>query len=224
MASTKLPPRSQVPGGPARPAPTLAPGGTRRRWSLALVAVLITIGSALAFVVLWMNAGGREPVLALQSDVAAGQTIEADDLTVVRIAVDPGILPVASSARDQVIGQPAAVDLLAGSLLVAEAVGDDAGLDANTAVIPVPVPPEKMPAGLETGDRVIILYTPPSSGTDTSVAADEIGDGRVFDVRPPEDTGSDIGVSLTVDNVILPQVAAAIQSDQIILAKTSPRG
>src|SRR4029450_7011773 len=133
------------PRGRGRPAPALVPGGGRqRRWSLALLAVLITLASALGFVVLWMNAGGREPVLALRRNVTAGQTIEADDLQVVRVAADPGIDPIASSppaptagrpaphpgldpiassARDDIVGRPAAADLLAGTLLVPEAVG-----------------------------------------------------------------------------------------------------
>jgi hypothetical protein len=42
-----------------------ASGGRQRRWSLALLAVLLTVGSALAFVVLWLNAGERRPVLAV---------------------------------------------------------------------------------------------------------------------------------------------------------------
>ena len=72
MASTTLPSRP-TPSGPGRSAPALVPGGGRqRRWSLALLAVLVTVASALGFVVLWMNAGGREPVLALRRNVAAG--------------------------------------------------------------------------------------------------------------------------------------------------------
>src|SRR5262249_58236350 len=108
------PPRS----APAadRSAPTLLPGGGRqRRWSLALVAVLVTLGSALAFAVLWTNAGDRQPVLAMARDVPAGQTISAADLRVVRVAADGGIRPVSSSARSQVIGRPAALGLAAGA-------------------------------------------------------------------------------------------------------------
>ena len=60
--ATTLPKRTPTPAD--RAAPSLVPGGGRqRRWSLALVAILVTLGSALAFVVLWMNAGDRKPVL-----------------------------------------------------------------------------------------------------------------------------------------------------------------
>ena len=43
---------------------------------------------------------------------------------------------VASSASDDVVGQPATTNLLAGSLLVAEAVGSDDGLAQGTTVTP----------------------------------------------------------------------------------------
>ena len=146
MASTTHPPRNQAPGN--RPAPTLVPGGGRqRRWSLALLAILITLGSALAFVVLWMNAGGREPVLALRNNVAAGQPIRADDLMVVRVSADSGVDLFASARRDEVVDQPAATNLLAGMLLVEDAVGDDDDIATGTAVIAIPVPAEQIPAG-----------------------------------------------------------------------------
>ena len=137
--ATTLPKRTPTPAD--RSAPSLVPaGGRQRRWSLALVAVLVTLGSALAFVVLWMNAGDRKPVLALNNDVAAGQIIEADDLKVVRVSADAGVELVASSASDDVVGQPATTNLLAGSLLVAQAVGSDDGLAQGTTVIAIPVP------------------------------------------------------------------------------------
>src|SRR5918997_2842858 len=146
MASTTLPPRSPAPGN--RPAPTLVPGGGRqRRWSLALLAILVTLGSALAFVVLWMNAGGREPVLALRNNVAAGQLIEADDLVVVRMSADSGISPIPSSRRDDVIGEPAATNLLAGMLLVDEAVRKADGIRPRRGGVPTPGAPAQNPPG-----------------------------------------------------------------------------
>ena len=145
MASTTPFPRPLPPAPrPGRRRPLVPGGGRQRRWSLALVAVLVTVGSALAFVVLWLNAGGRQPVLALRNDVAAGQIIEAEDLTVVRVSADGGIDPV-SSSRDDVVGRPAAADLLAGTLLVPGAVGTASGLEAGQAVIAIPVDPRSCP-------------------------------------------------------------------------------
>ncbi|HKA83974.1 MAG TPA: SAF domain-containing protein [Acidimicrobiales bacterium] len=221
MASTTVPSRPPQ-ADPRRPAPALVPGGGRqRRWSLALLAVLVTVASALGFVVLWMNAGGREPVLALRNDVAAGQTIEDDDLQVVRVAADPGIDPIASSARDEVVGRPAAADLLAGTLLVPGAVGNASGLEAGQAVIAVPVSPEELPADLEGGDRVVLLRSGANGSTVEESTAETIGDGTVIAIQRDEDSGSTVPVSVRVAEGLLPEIAAAIQSDSITVAQAA---
>jgi hypothetical protein len=200
----------------------LVPGGGRqRRWSLALLAVLVTVASALGFVVLWMNAGGREPVLALRHDVTAGQTIEDDDLQVVRVAADPGIDPIASSARDEMVGRPAAADLLAGTLLVPGAVGNPSGLEAGQAVIAVPVSPEELPADLEGGDRVVLLRSSTNGSTLAESSAETIGDGTVIAIQRDEDGGATVPVSVRVAEGLLPEIAAAIQSDSITVAQAA---
>ncbi|HEX6420549.1 MAG TPA: SAF domain-containing protein [Acidimicrobiales bacterium] len=216
MASTTLPPRG--PARPAGPAPPPPVGGRRqRRWSLAMVSVLVTLGSALAFVVLWMNAGDREPVLALRNDVAAGQAIEADDLTVVRVSADSGISPIPSSRRDEVLGQPAATNLLAGMLLVEGAVGTSHGLEPDSAVIAIPVPRTRMPTSdLRAGDRVVIVRTA-SSGPDEGTTSRQLGEGRVFEVEAGDDGASEIRVSVTVRATLAPEIGDAVQADEIYL-------
>ena len=113
------------PRAPRRPptgaAPSLVPGGGRqRRWSLALLAVLVTLGSALAFVVLWMNAGDRKPVLALRTTSRPARSSRPTTSRWCGCRPTAASTLVASSARDDVVGQPAATNLLAGTLLVAE--------------------------------------------------------------------------------------------------------
>ena len=222
MASpTYSPPRS--PGLADRGVPSALPGaGKQRRWSLALLAVLITLGSALAFVVLWMNAGGREPVLALAKNVPAGQRINDDDLKVVRVSADPGFRPVASSARDQVVGRPAAVDLVAGMLLVPDAVGNKSGLDSGTELIGVPVAPEEMPAGdLDRGDTVTLYRTGAQGPGGGSLM---LGQGRVFEVERGDDDTSDIRVAVIISSDLGMDVSDAIKADRIYLAKSSAQG
>jgi SAF domain len=221
--ATTLPPRTPLPapssGAGRRPTPALVPGGGRqRRWSLALLAVLVTLASALGFVVLWMNAGGREPVLALRRHVSAGQTIEADDLQVVRVAADPGIEPVASSARDDVIGRPAAADLVAGTLLVPDAVGEPSGLDAGMAVIAVPVPAQELPADLEGGDPVVLLQAD-ATGAAGAPVAEVIGEGTVVFVESDDNDATTVPVSVRVPERLLPDIAAAIHADSITVAQ-----
>jgi hypothetical protein len=196
-------------------------GGRQRRWSLALVAVLVTLGSALAFVVLWLNAGGRKPVLALRNDVAAGQVIEADDLMVVRVSTDGGIAPIPSSQRDEVIGETAAATLLAGSLLVEGSVGDS-GLQAGTAVIAIPVERVRLPDDLAAGDQVRIYRTVAAQGGQETTGPETLGPGVVLAVEGgDDDTVSEVRVSVTVSESLAPAIASAVQADQIYIVKTA---
>jgi hypothetical protein len=222
MAQTTLPPRSPSrPGGtPSRPAPAVVGRpGRQRRWSLALLAVLLTVGSALAFVVLWMNAGDRRPVLAMAADVAAGQQIEATDLVVVRVSTETGVTPIPASERDDVVGQVAAVDLLQGMLLVEEAIGENRGLEPGTALIAVPVPAEELPSpDLEPGDRVVVYRTTSDLVDQSEISADPIGEGRVFAVERGDGSSDTVSVSLAVDSGLATDIAAAIRADRIYLA------
>jgi hypothetical protein len=223
MASTTVPNRN--PALADRPGPSLVPGGGRqRRWSLALLAVLVTLGSALAFVVLWMNAGGRKPVLALKQDVAAGQVLQAEDLQVVRVSSDPGVKPVASSERDEVIGRPAATDLLAGTLLTPAAVGSNDGLERGSALIAIPTPINRLPSSdLDTGDTVVLWRTAEQGPDGEPVGeAAAIGSARVFSVRVDEEDDDEVRVSVTIDESLAGEVAAAIQVEEIYM--TQARG
>jgi SAF domain len=181
--------------------------------------VLLTVGSALAFVVLWMNAGERKPVLAMANDVAAGQTIDATDLVVVRVSTEAGVTPIPASERDDVIGQVASVDLLAGSLLVENAIGENRGLEPGTALIAVPVPVQELPSpDLEAGDRVIVYRTSTDLLEDGGASAQAIGEARVFAVESPESSQDTVSVSLAVEERLVSEIAAGIQADQIYLA------
>jgi hypothetical protein len=213
MAQTTLPPRQPAVD---RGGPTLVPGGRRqRRWSLALIAVLLTAGSALAFVVLWLNAGDRTPVIVVARPVEAGQTFTAEDLEVVRISADPGITPLAASLRDDVIGQTAAVELLPGMLLVSDAVGSPDSTDDSSAVVALPLAESDVP-DLERGDHVTVFR---SAGNSTEeVPAVAIGEARVMGVDDAE--GGQVSVSISVDEDALPEIIAAKARDQITLSKT----
>ena len=213
MAQTTLPPRRPMVD---RGGPTLLPGGGRqRRWSLALLAVLLTVGSALAFVVLWLNAGERRPVLAVAREVQAGQAITADDVKVVHISTDPGLTPLSSSLRDDVIGQLAAVDLLPGTLLVADAVGTGEVLDDNTRVVAIPIAASRVP-DLERGDQVTVFRTDTSGGGQAT--ATEIGDARVMGVEEVE--GGQVSVEISVDVDAVPQIFADSNFDNISIVKS----
>ena len=213
MAQTTLPPRQPIVD---RGGPMLVPGGGRqRRWSLALLAVLLTVGSALAFVVLWLNAGERKPVIVVAREVQAGQPFTAEDIKVVRISADPGITPLAGSLRDDVIGQTAAVDLLPGTLLVPDAVGAVEDDDASTQEVAIPLPNADVP-DLERGDHVTVFRTS-SNGSGEQPPASELAEARVMAVDDVD--GGNVSVRISVDTAAVPEILAAKAAEQISLAK-----
>lgn len=226
MAQTAPPPLDRPPGGRGRPPATERPtpalvssGGRQRRWSLALLALLLTLGSGLAFVVLWLNAGDRKPVLAAATNIPAGQQIQREHLTVVRVSTDPGLTPIPASERDEIVGQVATVNILPGTLLVDAAVGDDDGLPPNMAVIAVPLPIEKLPApDLEAGDAVLVLRTTADLTAETGVDSQEIAQAQVLAVEVHEST---VSVSLNVERAKASEIAAAAQAEQIYLAQVA---
>jgi hypothetical protein len=200
------------------PAVVMPAAARQRRWSTALIALLVTVGSALAFALLWLDAGDREPVLALANTVPAGQVIEAGDLTVVRVSADPQLRLVGSGDRDEVIGQTAAVDLLAGSLLTEGQLGDHSELiDAGEAVVGVTLPRGEVPIGtLGVGDRVLVVRTAASIAQEGRASL--LTSGRVFAVDELDDASGSVRVSVVVDAEVAPDVASANALDQVRLA------
>lgn len=196
----------------------------RRRLPLTVVAVLVAAGSALVFALLWLNAGDRRAVLAVAGPVAAGQVIEASDVAVVRVSVDPQLAPLPASARTDVIGQTAAVDLVTGTLLTDAQVGAQSLLSAGQAVVGLALDGGQVPTPrLRTGDRVrVVATTLPGASTQDSTAGDGalgrvIADGEVFGVEPLADGAAGVLVSLVVDEDVAPEIAGAAAADRVSL-------
>src|SRR4051812_2415545 len=103
----------------SRPMPTLnnsprpRPKRRRRPWVFALCAALVAAG-ALGTAFAFTSINDAQEVLVVSQDVKRGETIEAGDLSVVRVSVDPALTPVAGSQKAELEGSRAAVDLWAG--------------------------------------------------------------------------------------------------------------
>ncbi len=217
--------RARGAAGNGRAMPALAPaGGRQRRWSLALVAVLVTLGSALAFAVLWLNAGDRKPVLAVTRNVPAGQVIASQDIEVVRVSADPALTPVPSDRRGEIIGQTASFDLVAGTLLTEGAVGEATALEVGTAVVAVALGAGELPtASLREGDRVLTVLTGiegeavEDGGPAPDVLGRVIGRGATVYALERDEVDGSLIVSLMVGEPDAAAVAGAEAADRISL-------
>jgi hypothetical protein len=201
----------------------------RRRWPLALVAALVALGSALVFAVLWLNAGNRQPVLAIARPVPAGQVLSGDDLRVVRVSSDPGIEPIPASRRREVIGQTSTSGLVPGSLLTKGQLGGSVTLlGPGQAVVGVALKGGQLPTpNLKVGDQVLIVQTPPpgaasvtsdaSGGASTQGSGFVLGSGRVFGIEKAEDGSGDVVASLSVAREIAAAVVGAGSAERVSL-------
>lgn len=210
------------PAAPAPGPPSLLKAATRNRGRLALGVFLVTAFS-LAAVTLFSGAGDRRPVLALRNAVAMGTPIQAADLTVVRVSVDPGLRVVPASERAKVVGRVAGVTLLPGTLLSPSQLDGGPALAAGRAIVGLALKPGQYPPGLRPGDPVLVVITPsantgPADGTGTTEPS--VLRSKVISVEPrgPADPAEIVSVEIPELNV--PAVISAASAGRTSLART----
>jgi hypothetical protein len=213
---------AQPPGqGPRR--------GRRRSVPLAAGGVVLVVVCALVFAEGWLQAGHRQPVLALAQPVAAGQVITAADLETVRVSAAGPVSLVPASRQAEIVGSTAAASLPAGSLLAASDIGTPPPVKGQVR-LGVALKPGAYPPDLAAGQDVDVLATPAaaasgSSSSGAAPAALPVGEAVVLSVSPAAATGGsgDTVVEIQVPADAMPQVAAANAAGQIALA-TIPAG
>ncbi|MFC0107920.1 SAF domain-containing protein [Kibdelosporangium aridum] len=148
-------------------APSRVTGGSRRRSvPYLLLGVLLVVACSAGGTLVGMQLGERESVLALARPVAVGQTLTAQDLKQVSMAVDSGMELVPASAASSVVGQPIAFSLPAGALVTRTVLGTPQIPVQGKAIAAVGLKPGQFPPDLSPGTTVAVLMTP-GPGTET---------------------------------------------------------
>jgi hypothetical protein len=206
-------------GAGAAPAPVAPPKLRRRNGLVAVGVALVCLGGAAA-AYLTTAVGDTSPVLAMRHGVERGSVIEPEDLTVARITTDPALQTVPESQRDTVVGQRAAVDLPAGSILTPQATTTEVVPARGQSLVAVTLTPAQLPSRpLVAGDAVRVVATPreqddPPAATPASYAA------TVVAVRELTDTGQ-VVVDVTVPAAAAGQLAAQVATGRIALVLDS---
>ncbi|MBV8305400.1 MAG: SAF domain-containing protein, partial [Acidimicrobiia bacterium] len=114
-----MPPRAGAGAANGHPpaAMRLLPTKPRRNGALIACGVLLMVGCGLIAAVLQMRAASRTAVLAVSSDVAAGQVIQSSALSTVSLSGGAGLSAIAAGDRANIVGQTASVPLMPGSLV-----------------------------------------------------------------------------------------------------------
>ncbi|WP_231961274.1 SAF domain-containing protein [Pedococcus dokdonensis] len=180
------------------PAPKL-----RRRPVLVAASLAAVILGALLGAWTWSSTSNTHEVVALRQTVTRGETITQGDLMTVQVGVDPALRTLPSDRLGSLVGQRAAMDMAAGSLVTAADVTTSVLPGKGWSVVGVALPPSLMPGEtLLAGDQVRIVATPGQQG-DVGQEPPEAISATVVGLYPNGENGQ------TVVSVEVPQEQAA---------------
>jgi hypothetical protein len=177
--------------------------------------------SAVGFTLVAQEVGRRSEVLALVHDVPPGAVLKADDLRVVKVAADSGVVPV--SRRAKVLGLLVRTPLVAGSLLAPGQVGAQADFPpTGSSQVALAVEAGGAPPDLSRGERVALLPgpAPESAGMEvdgTGKAPDPMVVGTVTAVEAPESAGGPRVVTVLVPTGAARRAAGLVSPRVVVL-------
>ncbi|MFE7191097.1 SAF domain-containing protein [Kitasatospora sp. NPDC057595] len=204
-------------GAPRTPGRTL--GARRRRPAVLAMAVALIAAGGLGGAVLYNSTGQRVAVLALARDVPWGQVLSESDLVVVRIASDPALKPLDAADRTKAIGMRATTDLHRGGLLTKSDLAQSLVLNPGQLLVGVSARRTQLPATrLQSGQPVIIVYTPDGSRAETLAAT-------VYTVGRVDTDGSQV-FDAVVDQADAGKLAAWVATGriQVVVAPRAAAG
>lgn len=167
----------------ALPAATaLTPPRARRRWGLFAAMVLVVALGALGNVWLLASTTTAQEVVAARTTIERGSVVTREDLMTVRVELDPSLHTVPGADLNGLVGQRAALDVAAGSLVTSESVTGTTVPRDGYSLVGIGVAQARMPGvPLLAGDEVRVVATPQlatgagADATPVSVAAVVVG-------------------------------------------------
>lgn len=209
--------------GRAHPAgePVLAPPPKlRRRPLLVAGSVMAVCAGALLGVFGWTAMSDTRSVVAVRAGIERGAVIDEADLMSVQVGVDPALSPVGSGEMADLVGQRAAVDMAAGTLVTREQVTTAVLPPAGSSIVGVPVPAGLLPGEpLVAGDRIRVVATPGAQGEFTNEPPVTIP-AVVVGVRAQVDTGVSV-VSVQVPESRAAELAARAATGNVAVVLDS---
>jgi len=195
---------------------------TRRAPARIVAGALLTVVLAVAFMWIQLRGEHRVAVLAVARPIAAGQPLAMADLRVTTLLAAPGVALVTAAQTGSVLGRPAAVPLLPGTLLSPRHLGPATWPPPGQAVVAVPVKPGRLPAGTGPGARVRVLALGPAADSAAGTAGTGALGGpgvpaTVVEVTPDADSAGTVLVSVQLDDTAAAQVAIAGEAALVLL-------
>jgi len=216
---------------PRRVSPRAAPSlrkGPRRFAGLITMAALLVVGFGLATGIAVTRAGDKTSVVTVAAAVPKGHQIERSDLS--STAVSGVTEAIAAKDLEQVVGSVAAIDLVAGQVLLQGMTTDSVVPAAGESLVGFALDASRLPVvGLETGDLVRVVAVPSGqaggdAGTvdlDTPPVLTE--NAVVYSMRGVADGGA-IEVTLVIANEDANRVAAYGTAGRVALIEVARSG
>ncbi|HWO67483.1 MAG TPA: hypothetical protein VNO31_46365 [Umezawaea sp.] len=158
--------------GKKQPASRLRATGRRRSVPHLLLGVLLVLACVAGFVLISLNSGDRQAVLALARGVPLGHVLTTQDLRQVNVAVDPGVAVIGAEQAATVVGRPMATSLSAGALLTPDAVAGPALPTSGQAIAALALKPGQFPAEVGPGARISVVFLAGQAGTTSNPPAE----------------------------------------------------
>ncbi|GAA5121031.1 hypothetical protein GCM10025762_41050 [Haloechinothrix salitolerans] len=189
-----------------------------------VLGVLLVVGCTAGSVIIVLQAGDREPMLALARPVTVGDVVTPQDLRQVPLSADPGTDVIPASQAQSVLGQPVAYSLPAGTLLSRSALGRPQVPPPGQGVVALAVEAGQAPPNLAPGTTVTVIVTP-GTGASASTSSGVSGgpwQASVVSVAPQANDQTTV-VSVQLPTASAEEVAA-IPPGQLALVAVAAGG
>ncbi len=202
---------------------------------MAVASIAVVATCSALFALLYVRSSRLVADIAVTHQIAQGEIIEGSDLRQVDVALSGGMSAVPVSDAAQVIGRPAAVTLLAGTLLIPPDLGGPPALSSGQSIVGMDLKPGMLPAaGVEPGEGVLLVLTGPAgepvTGNTSTQSSSSGPSGQSQDViaatvagvdTSPDDSGAgDVVVSVQVPIASASLVAGWSAAGQVALVQT----
>jgi hypothetical protein len=206
------------------PPPPRVPGRRNPKW-IALGVVALCLGGLLSYVI-YARLANETAVVSVAQTVYRGEVIDAADLTTITLQGTSIAQAVPAADLDAMIGKRAAVDLVAGSVLVASAVTAESIPAVGRAVVGLKLSAGRTPTSLLIPSAAVRLVALPSQDGTGANAADDIT-GDTFTARMIDQANGADGTSILVNVDVAADQAAIIAQlaaqDRIALVRDAGR-
>jgi hypothetical protein len=171
---------------------------------IALGITIVLIG-ALATWYVTTTTSRTVSVLTISDAVQRGEAITQNDLTTISIAGGQNVDAIPASEASDIVGQVAAVDLPAGSLLTTSNIIDTLPVPEGSSIVGIALNASQLPSyRLAAGDAVRLVDTPVAQGEPPT------SDPQTFDATVFTTTYDEANQTWIVDVVVPEREAASI--------------